>query len=326
MTTFGQLKIGDRFFVRAWETLDSPPALYKLNETTAYVEHGGHGAETLAPDTEVYIWSEPIVLHTAPTDVERAAITLLMTGPQRSPRADHTGLYHYIMALATDPAETRSLDEYIWGAEIVTAWDTDGDGNRIPFETRPLRDVCRDDRYVCWTNEWDHDNSAFAAILDHKPTGERPSTNLQRTLALIDDAAARLANAICDYRGAGRPDGDQHYTIQGLGSPLLNITTSLAAAVAEYHSQMLNIYAGQYMDLRELLNEAVPSDLITQAQAAEIAGITDQAINNAIRDRRLRAYSDENAVSHRPGDRRVSEADVRRLWPTKRHRRGYVHE
>lgn len=65
-------------------------------------------------------------------------------------------------------------------------------------------------------------------------------------------------------------------------------------------------------------NKYEPNDLITQTEAAKIANITVQAVNNAIRDGRLRAYSDPDAVAHRAGDRRVSESEVRELWPPRR--------
>jgi hypothetical protein len=89
----------------------------------------------------------------------------------------------------------------------------------------------------------------------------------------------------------------------------------LAAAITEFHWQVVNVYASEKMDLEMALHSATPDDLITQTEAARSANITVQAVNNAIRDGRLRAYSDPDAVAHRPGDRRVSEAAVRELWP-----------
>jgi len=103
----------------------------------------------------------------------------------------------------------------------------------------------------------------------------------------------------------------------GMGGPLLNVTTSLASAINEYHRNMIEVWAMSENHWEGLAHEARPKDLITQTEAAKLANVTPQAINNAIRDRRLRSYSDENAVSHKPGDTRVSEAEVRRLWPPK---------
>lgn len=46
--------------------------------------------------------------------------------------------------------------------------------------------------------------------------------------------------AVREYREMGRPDGEQTHTIMGMGSPLMTVTTSLAAAVVEYHKAIVN--------------------------------------------------------------------------------------
>jgi hypothetical protein len=310
MTTFGELKIGERFEIVELDGLDDPPYFYKISETEGFEESRGHGRETVKPDEPVRTWSELVTLHDKPTEIERAALTMLL---QRN--HDHVGLRYYIHALASDANEARNLDCYIWEAVVATEYDENEDGERVPVKFQPLREICVEFGYVCWEKEWDHDQDAFGAILDHKGRGAYAETREGHWMALCDDAAARLADAIQNYRSAGRPDGDQTHTIMGMGAPLLSVTTSLAAAVAEYHARMLNIYAGENQDLEMALREALPGDLITQTQAAQIANITPQAINNAIRERRLRAYSGQNAVAHRPGDRMVSRADVERVWP-----------
>lgn len=55
-------------------------------------------------------------------------------------------------------------------------------------------------------------------------------------------------------------------------------------------------------------------DLITQAEAKQIAGITTQAINQAIRDGRIRGYKNLDAKYQRQGVTLVSEREVRELW------------
>lgn len=314
-TTFAELDIGQRFHYNI-DANGHEPYLYKINDSEAYVERGSHSGlrEVVEPGADVWTWSEPIILNNYITEIERAAITLLF-GSGGNPRCDHPGLSEYIRALAADPDEIRTPDQFIFEADAITEWDVSDENEIIPLETRPLRDVCQEAGFVCWTSEWDRDNSAFGAILDHKPRGTRPDTKEQRYLVAVTDAAARLAYSIRDYRIAGRPVGDQTHTIMGMGAPLLNVTTSLAAAIAEYHNRILNIYARDNMDLEGALRSALPDDLITQSEAAAIANVTPQAINNAIRERRLRAYSSPDAVSHRPGARQVSEADVRELWP-----------
>lgn len=71
-------------------------------------------------------------------------------------------------------------------------------------------------------------------------------------------------------------------------------------------------YEGQNILLRNW--QKIPNDLITQAAAAEIAGITIQAINQAIRDGRLNRYENPDAKYRRQGATLVSEAEIRGLW------------
>jgi hypothetical protein len=306
MKTFEQLEVGERFHYGI-DADGHEPYLYKLSDTEAYVERGsGAGTrETVDPDTEVEVWNEPATLHDAPTEVERAALTLLLGPHQQAPNANHPGLNLWIDAMLTDPGEHRSLDRFIWEEEAD-----------IHGEAIPLREACREMGFVCWREEWDRDNSASGAILDRRPSGSAPQTRENHWWAAMDEAAYRLASAVRDYRVAGRPAGD--YTsgsVGGLGSTLGYVETSLAAAITEFHWQVVNVYASEKMDLEMALHSATPDDLITQTEAAKIANITVQAVNNAIRDGRLHAYSDPDAVAHRAGDRRVSEAAVRELWP-----------
>lgn len=59
----------------------------------------------------------------------------------------------------------------------------------------------------------------------------------------------------------------------------------------------------------------IPNDLITQAEAADLAAVSVAAINNAIRDGRLRNYRQDDAAVHKPGGNLVSKSDVAKLWP-----------
>lgn len=311
MTTFAELKIGARFHYNI-DADGYEPYLYKISDAEGYIEEHGSGSgnrETVKPDKAVWTWSEPVTLHNRPTEIERAALTILLQTHQ-----DHVGLHYYIRALATGADEMRDLDRYIWEAGIPLNVYKNEEGEWIEEDFRPLREICAEAGCVCWQCEYDRDQDAFGAILDHKGRGQYPETREGRWLALMDDAALRLADAIRSYRVAGRPDGDQAHTIIGLGAPLLNVTTSLDAAVAEYHAQVRGIYAGENQDLETALRETLPGDLITQNEAAHLAGVTPQAINNAIRERRLHAYSGQSAVAHRPGDRLVSRAEVERVW------------
>jgi len=235
-------------------------------------------------------------LHNAPTEVERAAFTIMLN-QEGKPLSDHPALTAWVIAMATDPNEARDLDTYI-------------------YENSDLRELCRRDGWICQLGDhYDSKQSTFLAILDYEPRGVRPETAEQERWRSYENATLRLADAIRNYRYAGRPDGDQEHTIMGMGAPIARVSTSLAAAIGEYHHNMLNIYAMEHEDMEIELRAITPDDLITQTRAAVISNITPQAVNNAIASRRLRAYSKAGSVAHRPGDRMVSEADVRRLWP-----------
>ncbi len=314
MTTFAELEKGTRFHFNI-DADGHEPYMYKVNDQEAYVEHGSDQGlrEAVAADKEVWEWSEPVTLHDSPTEVERAALTLLMGG-QHGPFVAHVGLAMHIRALATDPGEMRRLDTYIWESDVEIGFDEDKVGNRISHQT-PLRELCVERGHPCWTKEWDRENSALDAITDEKPTGSKPQTREEDFAAAKTAATFWLASAVCDYRVAGRADGDQAHTIKGLGADLLTVTTSLAAAIAEYHDRIVNIYAGDKFDMMNQLQQITPTDLITQAEAAQRANVTIQAINNAIRERRVTAYSGPDAISHRPGDRKVSAAEVAKVWP-----------
>lgn len=61
------------------------------------------------------------------------------------------------------------------------------------------------------------------------------------------------------------------------------------------------------------LFELTPKDLITQAEAAKLVGLSGAAINNAIRDNRLIGYRQDN-IKYKPGSNLVSRVDILRLW------------
>ena len=66
--------------------------------------------------------------------------------------------------------------------------------------------------------------------------------------------------------------------------------------------------------LRDWLADQEPDDLITQTQAAAIAGITIQAISNAVRDGRLRGYENPAAPNPQRGSTLVRKTEVHRIW------------
>jgi hypothetical protein len=230
-TTFSSLAIGQEFDFNidadGWELI-----YYKISDSEGYAFAGGRPGrrETFEPSTEVY--TDGTIHRISPavvTEVERAAITLLHDS---SPT--HPGLSEWLRAIGTDADEMRHLDAYIWQASVTVSW---------PERTLPLREFLTEQDYICGLTEWDHDHSAFGAILDHKPQGRYADNLDERHCIMEDDAVLRLAYAVMEYRVAGRPEGDQSHTIMGMGAPLLSVTTSLAAAIGEFVRRIRNNYA-----------------------------------------------------------------------------------
>lgn len=228
-TIFGSLHVGQHFDLGV-DADGYEPVYYKLSDSEAYQTHGrGAGSrELFAPDVEVYAGNMVTALHDHVTEIERVAITLLCHY-----NTQHPGLRQWVLALGENPDERRSLDRYIWDETI--AFDD---------HTEPLRAYLVSEGYVVWRREWDRDHSAFSAILDHKPKGEHETGNEARALLRMDDALLRLADALVEYRVAGRPEGDQTHEILGMGSPIAIVSTSLAAAVVEFHTRVVGVYAG----------------------------------------------------------------------------------
>lgn len=262
MTTFSELEIGWRFHYGV-DADGHEPYLYKVSETEGYVESGSNTGrrETVAPDETVYVWGQPVELHAYMTEVERAALTLLWP-PGGPPLAEHIGLWYYIKALAENCDEMRDLDIFIFEQDVPSKWNYDDDDNMVVLETRPLRAVCAQAGAICWRDKlYEHDNSALLNLLD---TDDEQDAN-----------AVRLADAIHEYRVAGRPVGDQSYTIAGMGSPLARVTTSLAAAIAEYHRRALNDALDRTYTPHALATREVPDAPPSGVTSLRISGLED---------------------------------------------------
>jgi hypothetical protein len=192
----------------------------RVNETGIFV--------TIPDETEIRPFGPEPVLHDQPTEIERAAVTLLCDANPR-----HPGLTHWIQALANDPDEFRMIDEYLLETPCEYA------------PGRTLADVLRGDGWRMPKERYDRDFSLFCQLLQHhglrdqevEPGTESPTHLL---VARLDDAATRLAGALVDYREMGRPDGDQEHHIAGVGKC---VTTSLAAAVVEYHERAVRAWS-----------------------------------------------------------------------------------
>jgi hypothetical protein len=207
---FSELAIGQTFS-------DGEFTVMKLRGNDARCVETGHYA-SFDPDEIVDENDDAPILHDSPTEIERAVITLLLEFGARHPL-----LEQWIRAMASDPDEFRSLNEFAL-AEHRDAWeDLTHDGWAIPKGTGwdgSLTDAITDRR--------------AHTLSDPDPVGEWKRANEH------DFTTYYLASALREYRYMGRPSGDQSHLIQGMGAPLLRVTTSLAAQLAEYVVSIVN--------------------------------------------------------------------------------------
>jgi len=187
-------------------------------------------AENLAPDTPVAVIGH-VTLHDRPTDIERAALTMAANH-----YPVHPALAAWKAALTSDPNEFRSLDEFAW---------SNADEPLGEDQSLTVRDVCHAAGYAFPSQQYDQNVFLFSLISDRKPAGQYTRNNdptndeYRGSGGAFDRPLAHILAAVAEYREMGRPDGDQIHSIMGMGSPLMNVTTSLAAAAVEYHHSIV---------------------------------------------------------------------------------------
>lgn len=166
---------------------------------------------TLDPDEIVSANNDAPTLHDSPTEIERAAITLLLNFGAHHPLLDQ-----WITQMARDPDEFRYLDDYARAEHADAFQGLAHDAWAIPGTT--------------WREH------LAGKIMDWKahPLDDDQHRGEQRRANQHDRTTYLLADAVREYRYMGRPDGDQSHLIHGMGGPLLRVTTSLAASLVEY--------------------------------------------------------------------------------------------
>lgn len=87
---------------------------------------------------------------------------------------------------------------------------------------------------VAWIPDGHHPNDMDRAF-DYTQCGSR-SDNVRAKLT--DEAVANLAGAVALYRSGGRPTGDTTTIISSMSG--IGITSSLAAAVVDFHNAMIH--------------------------------------------------------------------------------------
>lgn len=197
-------------------------------------------------------------------EIERAVITLLARQ-----HAQHALVRGWVTTLITDVNESRRLDQFVEETDLPAllnrAWhsyeDEDEDGNpitRVAEEYHTRVDVeqalAAAGMYCPPAGHKLFDDSLYGETLDLRALtavrqdGEsdedydytRRIVQFQRS---TDSAIVRLAGQLARFRRDGRPVGDQTTYIGG-GSSMgqFAVTTSLAAAVVEYHERILGAY------------------------------------------------------------------------------------
>lgn len=164
---------------------------------------------------------------TAP-DIERAALTIIADGEPGHPLARA-----YVHALMRDPAEQRFLRDFLAGEPGLP---TDAALDRWGYG--PLRAVLEYGEPLRFYVVGDPDQDI--------PYRYRRSEG--GWLGLLDAAALRLAVEVAAFRRAGRPAGDQ---VSVIGTPAMRVgylTTSLAAAVADYVRDVRSAYGWRRME------------------------------------------------------------------------------
>lgn len=222
--TYASIKIGQMFTLPGEDEFTLTKGRYyaTCNETGVAVNVADDQAvETFGPEPR---------LNDHVTEIERLALTFL----SKHGSTLHPALGEWMRRLCSDPDEMRWMDHYALAETIALSDDT----------TPNLAEFCRSQGFVIATSEWDHDNWGGIAIQNCQPKSQLSKD--ERDLAEYDRAAYHLAYAVHRYREDGRPDGDQTHTIRGMGAPLLNVTTSLAAACYEYHGAIVNLAYGDH--------------------------------------------------------------------------------
>ena len=236
-TRFSELRRGDRFTLPI--DADGYEPVWYFIDRRAGILYGGNcrghyrttaAAEELTAETPIVLLSGRVRLNNRVTEVERVALTLL-----DKHSCIHPALTVWKIALCENPDEMRDLDGFAYEEGDKPAFD---DG-------KTLRQVCQAQGFAFHARRYDHDARLFALIWDEEPAGEytydqQESEAYRADGGRYDCAALALADKVATYRQMGRPDGDYTTTIMGIGAPLLNVTTSLAAAIAEYHTRIRN--------------------------------------------------------------------------------------
>jgi len=235
---FSEMPVGTEFELDDGDGEYGPLVAYKLNDHEAFMI--GQGAvrsrristtrccgEFVDVDSGYGLTGTVRDTHDTYTDLERVALTLA----DKHCCAVHPALSMWVAAVQNDPNEIRSLDEYAWDNRDAVVCDN-------VTRAYTLRQLCDERGFAFPAKRFDRDCHLFSLIWDGTPEGEykhaQITTDYRRDNGEYDAPLLALCNAVIEYRERGRVSGEHSHDIGGLGSTLLVVTTSLAAAIVEY--------------------------------------------------------------------------------------------
>lgn len=231
---FSEMQLGQIFDVDTGDP-EFDYQMYKVSPTEAVSLSRQGIREEIAADREFpIVEGRFIAVHTNVTEVERAAITLIY---QHRINLHHPAVRAWVEAIGTDADERRHIDEFFCDNQDMTMEEWQGGVT--------LRALCEGMGFSLprcrWAYDWE--DGIFSALVNNN-RDKRAYPDLYQME--LDEAVLVLAYAVHEYRVNGRPDGDQTYTIMGMGAPLMNVQTSLAAAIGEFHQRIVQLMYMRY--------------------------------------------------------------------------------
>lgn len=215
---FADMPLGTEFIHEDGGDGEYDESLYKVSDTEAVNETRSYSRDAISPNDEFPVTGMVLTLHETATEIERAALTVLDQA-----RGSHPALQEWIQAMIRNPDEMRGLNEFSLSASIDMGEDQ---------PAMKLTDYLASNGYRVPTEGWGNGVADYIFAEKSHTEGRDQEYNLNQIVFA-------LAHSVHMYRIMGRPDGDQSHTLSGMQSPLISYTTSLAAAVVEFHQARL---------------------------------------------------------------------------------------
>jgi len=237
---FKDMKLGTEFYSPDGGSGEYDLFYYKVTDTEAVCVSRSNVREKMSTADDYPVTGKVYDIHTEVTDIEACALRLLYEQTKYHPALDI-----WVNALINNPNELRDIGEY------VLEYEREPDGINLVKFLNEKGFIAPRERF---------DRNFWGAIYDEKPMGETYKDGTREAWEARRDAAAlKLAHAVHIYRETGRVS-ETTTQIMGMGAPLMNVTTSLAAKICEFHISNLNI-AHHEMTLKQRQLDSVKRDL-----------------------------------------------------------------